>query len=35
MHTMSPNLGYWPDPAARIGPLGRAHECFVHSGDAT
>lgn len=33
LHT-SPNLGPGPDPAARVAPLRRAHERFVHTGDA-
>lgn len=30
----SPNLGPGPDPAARVAPLRRAHERFVHTGNA-
>jgi len=30
----SPNLGPGPDLAARVAPLRRAHERFVHTGDA-
>ena len=35
MLSASPNLGPGPDPAARIAPLRRAHERFVHSGEVT
>jgi GAF domain len=35
MRTASPNLGPAPDPAGRIGSIRRAHERFVHSGEAT
>jgi len=34
MLNASPNLGLGPDPAARVAALRRAHERFVHSGDA-
>jgi hypothetical protein len=34
MRNASPNLGPGPDPAARVAPLRRAHERFLHSGEA-
>lgn len=34
MPVTSPNLPEGPDAAARIGPLHRAHEQFLHTGDA-
>ena len=34
MLNASPDLGPGPDPAARSAPLRRAHERFVHSGEA-